>query len=110
MGKVDQEKNGKLHSFLIRTLSAAVLIGIAFAAIIPGGIPLIVVNYILALIGTMEVMRLVGTHKTVLAVLTYISETCLYCLIYFNQKQFLIPLIMLSLHALFVVMAIHYPK
>ena len=110
MGKVDQEKNGKLHSFLIRTLSAAVLIGIAFAAIIPGGIPLITVNYILALIGTMEVMRLVGTHKTVLAVLTYITETCLYCLIYFNQKQFLIPLIMLYLLALFVVMVVHYPK
>ncbi len=110
MGTKEAKKTDKGRSFLVRFISAAVLIGIAFAAIIPGGVPLIIVNYIIALIGTMEVCRLVKTHKTVLGVTAYASVTALYTLIFIDQDKFLLPLIMFTLLLMFVFMVGFYPQ
>ncbi len=110
------EKNKKTKSsFVIRSISAVfLLVGtilmLHFAETMIGNWIFRIFNYFIALVGTMELLRVVGCHKSVLAIANYIAITALYVFIYLDQQQYLVPLIIMFLIFLFAVMVICFPR
>ncbi len=101
------KKNGNL---LIRVRSAAILTLIAFATIIPGGYPCLCICIFISAFGMMEFMRVVGVHKSTVAIVSYIALAGVYAAVFFEKKELLVPLIMLHLLLLFAIMVIKFPK
>lgn len=106
------EKNEKMNGsgFWIRFMSAALCTILALLTIIPGGYLLATVNGLIALVGMMEIMRIVGVHKTSIAFFSYVAVIAEYILIVLDKKYLLVALFMLFLLLLFAEMVLKYPK
>ena len=104
------EKKEKRRTLFIRVRSGAILTLIAFATIIPGGIPLLLINALISFIGIFELLRIANAHKTALAAVSYATVAAMYTMVYLDRKDLLIPLIMICLIVLFACMVIFYPK
>ena len=105
----------KKSSFVTRAISCVLLLLGAilllhFAESTAGNWIFRIFNWFIALVGTMELLRVVGCHKSVLAIANYLAITALYTFIYLNQQEYLIPLIILFLIFLFAVMVICFPR
>ena len=96
--------------FKTRLFSGIILIILMLLFIIPGGNLLLFGVTFLSLVGMMEIMRMAKIHKTPLAVLGYSAVGLLYVLLYFNQMEKLIPLVVFYLIAVMAVYVFAFPK
>lgn len=107
--------NKKMSSFVTRTISCILLLGGAILMLnyadTKVGIWIFrAFNYFIAIVGTMELLRVVGCHKSILACANYLAITALYVFIYLGQQQYLVPLFILFLVFLFAIMVICFPR
>lgn len=97
--------------FKTRLISGIILIAVALLLIIPGGPVLLVGCIAISLIGMMEFYRVIGVHKTSLAVVGYLAAIIYYGVLYFwNQGEGILLLTVAFLLVLLIFYVLTYPK
>ncbi len=105
LGKISKE----------RTISAVVIVIVALAAILPGGIILAAVLYVISVIGYLELTKACGVRKgekpDSLEITGIAAITCYYPVIYFVQdSSYAVMVIILSMMAMMSVYVFTYPR
>lgn len=105
LGKISKE----------RTISAVVIVIVALAAILPGGIILAAVLYVISVIGYLELTKACGVRKgekpDSLEITGIVAITCYYPVIYFVQdSSYAVMVIILSMMAMMSVYVFTYPR
>jgi len=96
--------------FRTRLISGIILLAIALSVVIIGGDLLFGVLIIIAMIGMMELNRVVNVHKSIPGILSYAAAILYYLLIYFQLQQYDIMLVILFLMLLMVAYVFVFPK
>lgn len=105
LGKISKE----------RTISAVVIVIVALASILPGGIILAAVLYVISIIGYLELTKACGVRKGEkpgsLEITGIAAITCYYPVIYFVQdSSYAVMVIILSMMAMMSVYVFSYPR
>jgi len=104
LGKISKE----------RTLSAVVLVVLALAAILPGGIILALTLFIVSVIGFLELTKACGVRTQKMNALEWVGILCIalyYAVLYFVQDtSYSMPLVILMLIALMFVYVFGFSK
>lgn len=93
-----------------RIISGAVLVVIMGGAIFAGGNILFALALIISLIGTMELLRIVGINNKLPGYVAYLGSLGFYALIYFDKTEYLIYLLAAMVIILMSVYVFMYPK
>lgn len=96
--------------FLKRLLSGIVLMIAAIVLLVAGDAWLLVALGVLSLIGLYELLRVFGLEKHALSVPVYMANALYYVLLYFEQKYFVMGLLILMLVSLLIIFVLQYPK
>ena len=105
LGKISKE----------RTISAVVIVLVALAAILPGGIILAAVLYVVSIIGYLELTKACGVRKgekrNGLEITGIAAITCYYPVIYLvEDTSYAVMVIVLSMMAMMSVYVFAYPR
>lgn len=105
LGKISKE----------RTISAVVIVIVALAAILPGGIILAAVLYVISVIGYLELTKACGVRKgekpDSLEITGIAAITCYYPVLYFVQdSSYAVMVVILSMMAMMSVYVFTYPR
>jgi len=105
LGKISKE----------RTISAVVIVLVALAAILPGGIILAAVLYVVSVIGYLELTKACGVRKgekrNGLEIMGIAAITCYYPVIYLvEDTSYAVMIIVLSMMAMMSVYVFAYPR
>lgn len=96
--------------FRTRLISGIILLAIALSVVILGGELLFGVLFIVAMIGTMELNRVMNTHKSFPGILAYIAGIVFYLLIYLKLQQYETMLFVVFLMLLMFAYVFAFPK
>lgn len=96
--------------FKVRLLSGIILIILAVLFILSGGIVLASVLLVLSLIGTFEILRVFGIHKTLLGRFTYAIAMLYYVFLYFNMMEYLPEFIIVCIMGYLCIYVFRYPE
>lgn len=96
--------------FLQRLISGIVLILIAIGAILAGGIVVLVLLDILAIIGVRELYKAEHMEKSPAAYAGYLAVLGYYAMLYFNLTEYMLLFMVAFLILLFLIMIVTYPK
>lgn len=105
LGKISKE----------RTISAVIIVIAALASILPGGIVLAAVLYVISIIGFLELTKACGVRKeqrrNALEIIGIAAITCYYLVLYFVQDaSYAVMVILLAMIAMMSVYVFGFPK
>lgn len=105
LGKISKE----------RTISAIIIVIVALASILPGGIILAAVLYVISIIGFLELTKACGVRKeqkqNALEIAGIVAITCYYPILYFVQDaSYAVMVILLAMIAMMSVYVFGFPK
>jgi len=105
LGKISKE----------RTISAIIIVIVALASILPGGIILAAVLYVISIIGFLELTKACGVRKeqkqNALEIAGIVAITCYYSVLYFVQDTaYAVMVILLAMIAMMSVYVFGFPK
>lgn len=105
LGKISKE----------RTISAIIIVIVALASILPGGIILAAVLYVISIIGFLELTKACGVRKeqkqNALEIAGIVAITCYYSVLYFVQDTaYAVMVILLAMIAIMSVYVFGFPK
>lgn len=105
LGKISKE----------RTISAIIIVIVALASILPGGIILAAVLYVISIIGFLELTKACGVRKeqkqNALEIAGIVAITCYYPILYFVQDAaYAVMVILLAMIAMMSVYVFGFPK
>lgn len=105
LGKISKE----------RTISAVIIVIAALASILPGGIVLAAVLYVISIIGFLELTKACGVRKekkqNALEIAGIVAITCYYPILYFVQDAaYAVMVILLAMIAMMSVYVFGFPK
>ena len=96
--------------FVTRLISGIVLVIALIATFVFGDPYVTIVFGLLSLIADFELMRVFGFEKKAIGIVTYIAVIAYYILIAFEETEFLMPLLVVTMIALLVIYVLQYPK
>ncbi len=96
--------------FRTRLISSIILMAITLSVLLLGGDLLFVVLNVIALIGMMELNRVVKVHKSAPGILSYIVSIIFYLLIYLDWREYETMLFILFLMVLMAIYVFGFPK
>lgn len=104
------KKNEKTVSFFTRLASTCVLIIVGGGCVILGNLPLAVLLVFISLCGVFELLRVFQVEKSALSVPAYLATVAYGLLLYLEQTQYMVPLVILYFLILLTIYVFAFPK
>ena len=95
---------------LIRTLSSIMLVIVALVTLIAGGNLLFATMLVVSLIGQLELYQVISIQKSLLGAVGYVATVGYYLLLFFNWREYSMPLLLAFLVVLMAVYVFSFPK